>query len=84
MKSPIFWDMALYGPSKMNRRFKGRSRLSLQDLVFLLGLFFDPEEAIFSSEISVDFQRTTRRCILENRTVHNHRRDKLKQYKIFV
>jgi hypothetical protein len=35
-------------------------------------------EAIFSSEMSVDFQRTTRRYIPEYSTLHNHRRENLK------
>jgi hypothetical protein len=40
------------------------------------------EDAVMcSSETSVDFQRTTRRCIPEDRTVHNHRRENLKPYK---
>jgi hypothetical protein len=29
-------------------------------------------DATYSSEMSVDFQRNTRRCIPENRTLHNH------------
>jgi hypothetical protein len=35
-------------------------------------------EATYSSETSVDFQRTIRRYITEDRTVHNHRCDNLK------
>jgi hypothetical protein len=33
---------------------------------FLFGLFFDPLEAICSSETSVEFQRTTLCCIFRN------------------
>jgi hypothetical protein len=35
-------------------------------------------EAIYSSETSVDFQRTTRRYIPEDDTLHNHRYENLK------
>jgi hypothetical protein len=38
-------------------------------------------EAIFSSETSVDFQRTTRRYIPEGSTLHNHRCENLKSHK---
>jgi hypothetical protein len=38
-------------------------------------------EAICSSETSVDFQRTTRRYIPENSTLHNHGCENLKSYK---
>jgi hypothetical protein len=38
-------------------------------------------EAIFSSETSVDFQRTTRRYIPEDVTLHNHRCENRKSYK---
>jgi hypothetical protein len=37
-------------------------------------------EAICSSETSVDFQRTTRRYIPEDSTLHNHRCENLKSY----
>jgi hypothetical protein len=37
-------------------------------------------EAIFSSETSGDFQRTTRRYIPEDRALHNHRCENLKSY----
>jgi hypothetical protein len=41
---------------------------------FLLGLYFDPEiEATYLSETSVDFQRTTRRYISEDKTIQHER-----------
>jgi hypothetical protein len=40
-------------------------------------------EAKWSSEMSVVFQRTTRRyMMLEDRTLHNHRFENLKSYKL--
>jgi hypothetical protein len=39
-------------------------------------------EAICSSETSVDTQRTTQRHIIEDGTLHNHRCENLKSYKI--
>jgi hypothetical protein len=38
-------------------------------------------EAIWSSETSVDFQRTTRRYVPEDSTFHNHRHENLNSYK---
>jgi hypothetical protein len=54
---------------------QAKQEISRRVLVgFLLGLFFDPKmEATSSSEMSVEFQHTTRRYILEDRTLHNHR-----------
>jgi hypothetical protein len=37
-------------------------------------------EAVYSSETSVDFQRTKRRCIPEVSTLHNHHCKNLKSY----
>jgi hypothetical protein len=37
-------------------------------------------EAVFSSEASVDFQRTTQRYSPEDSTLHNHRCENLKSY----
>jgi hypothetical protein len=55
------------------------SRALLAD--FLLVLFFTLKmEATYSYETSLDFQRTTRLYILEDRTLHNHRCDNLKSY----
>jgi hypothetical protein len=41
-------------------------------------------EAIYFSETSVDFQRTTRRYIPEGNTPHNDRCENPKSYKYFV
>jgi hypothetical protein len=46
---------------------------------FLLGLFLDSEDTC-SSETSVDFERTPRRYIPEDRTVYNQRCENLKSY----
>jgi hypothetical protein len=40
-------------------------------------------EAIYSSETSADFQRSTQRYIPEDSTFHNHRSENLKSYKNF-
>jgi hypothetical protein len=42
------------------------------------------KETICSSETSVDFQRTTRRYIPEDSTLHNHRCENLTSYNIKV
>jgi hypothetical protein len=42
-------------------------------------------KAIYYAETSVDFERTTRRYIAQDRTLHNHRCENLKFYvKIFI
>jgi hypothetical protein len=41
-------------------------------------------EVTCSSEMSIDFQWTTWRCMLEDRTLHNHRRENLKPYTFCV
>lgn len=41
-------------------------------------------EVTCSSETSVEIQWSTRRCMLEDRTLPNHRRENLKPYKFCV
>jgi hypothetical protein len=41
-------------------------------------------EATHFSETSVDFQRTTRSYIPEDRTLHNHRYENLKSYNYYL
>jgi hypothetical protein len=85
-KSTI-WDITPCISLKLNRRFgeiyllnvQGRisrkrhqreSRRQAEWLAQLIRLW--KWKAIYSSETSVDFQRTTRRCIPEGSTHHNH------------
>jgi hypothetical protein len=75
MKSTVLWDITPCSPLKVNRRFAETYRLHLQGSKnkpskkpawkHLLNM-----EAICSSKTSVDFQRTTRRRIPENSTLH--------------
>jgi hypothetical protein len=71
MKSLIFWDITPCSLLKVNRRFGG-SRAKLGNFFALVSCFVYSStfkmEAICSSETSVDFKRTTRRYILEDRT----------------
>jgi hypothetical protein len=75
----------------VNRRFGGTYRLQTSvkacgKLVtcfyasFLLSLFFTLKMEAISSETSADTQRTTRRYIPEDDTLHNHRCENLKSY----
>jgi hypothetical protein len=49
--------------SQERNQHEASSKQNLLHADFLLGLFFDPVEATCSTETSVDFQQTTRRCI---------------------
>jgi hypothetical protein len=61
---------------KMNRRFDGKSPLSLQGPVVLLGSAPNTRmEATHPSQMPVDFQQTTLRLV----TLHNHRCENLKE-----
>jgi hypothetical protein len=86
MKSSIFWDIVQFSPVKFNPRFGGTFRLHFQGRRrhtknqreaggkrsgFLLGLFFDPDDGGDVSETLVDFQRTTRRYISQDRTIQS-------------
>jgi hypothetical protein len=74
MKGTIFWDITLHSPLKVKRSFGGTYRLHLQvclppafTLVYCSAYSSTLKmEAICSSETSVDFQRTTRRCVPED------------------
>jgi hypothetical protein len=68
MKSTIFWDTTLCSPLKVNRRFGETYRLPYAfTLVFCSAHFSTLKmEAIYSSETSVDLQRTIRRYIPED------------------
>jgi hypothetical protein len=69
MKNSVFWDTTLCNPSKVNRRFGLSFRLYLQDRRIRHArnqreAGSKPRiEATYPSETSVDFQRTTHRCI---------------------
>jgi hypothetical protein len=75
-EEPVFRDITRYIQLKVNRRFGGTWRLHLQVmlatyimLVSCLAYFTMNMEESCSSEMSVDFQRTTLRYIQEDRTL---------------
>jgi hypothetical protein len=87
MESSVFWNVTLRSPLKVNRRFGGTYRPHLQGRIIpavslppaftLVSCFACYStlnmQSTCSSEKSVDFQRTKRRYIPEDRTLHNHR-----------
>jgi hypothetical protein len=84
---PSFSKTAPYSPLKVNQRFGGTYRLHLQGRRISQARSQResrwPAELCFAiccSETSVDFQRTTRRYIPEDGTLHNHRCENLKSY----
>jgi hypothetical protein len=83
-KSSVFWDITPYSPLKVNRRFGGTYRLCLPPAFTLVSCSVYSSalkmEATCFSKISVDFQRTTRRYIPENSTLHSQRCENLKSY----
>jgi hypothetical protein len=85
-KSTIFWDITACNPLSGNRRFGGTCRfhLCLPSAFTLVSCSAYSStlkmEAIWSSETSVDFQRTTQRYIPEHSTLHNRRCENLKSY----
>jgi hypothetical protein len=77
VNSIIFWDMTPYSPLSCTRRGKLATGL----LAGLLNYFSTLKmEEICSSETSGATQRTTRRHIPEDDTLHNHRCENLKSY----
>jgi hypothetical protein len=66
----IFWDIKPYSLLKVSRRFDFPPAFTL---VLCPAYSILKMEAIYSSERSVDFQRTPRRYIREGSTAHNYR-----------
>jgi hypothetical protein len=83
-KRTIFWDMTPCSPFSCTRRFGGRIASIFRATCFLDGLLNYSStlkiETIRSSETSGATQRTTRRHIPEDDTLHNHRCENLKSY----
>jgi hypothetical protein len=74
LKSSVFRDITPCSSLKVNRRF-GKLCLPPAFTLFSCSAYSSilKIEATCSDETSVDFQRTARRYIPENRTVHNCR-----------
>jgi hypothetical protein len=72
MKSTVFWDIALCSPLKVHWRFGGTYRLPPAFTLISCSAYSSAlkKEAICSLETSVDFQRSTRRHIPEDNTLH--------------
>jgi hypothetical protein len=94
--SSLFWGITPCSPFKANRRLGGTYRLGVQGRRIIQARNQHEAgskqrsytsystlnmEAKYSSETSVDFQRTTCLYIPEDRTLHNHRCDNLRSYK---
>jgi hypothetical protein len=75
-KSPIFWYITPFSLLNANRLLATCFML-ISCLAYSSALRI---EATGSSETSADFQQSTRRYILEDRTLHNHRCENLKSY----
>jgi hypothetical protein len=83
-KSSIIWDITPCSLLKVNRSFGRTCRLHLQGRRICQTRKQRESrwqvEQTCSSETSVDFQRTTRRYIPEDRTLRNHRCENLISY----
>jgi hypothetical protein len=83
-KEFIFWDITPCSPMKVGRSFGRCLKMLAARFTMDSCLAYSSTlkmEATCSSEMSVAFQRTTRRYIPEDRTLHNHRCENLKSYK---
>jgi hypothetical protein len=85
IKSPTFWDITPYSLVKVNLSFRGTYciRLQVQRISHARNQHeadskHSKVEAIYSSEMSVDFQQTTRRYISDDTTLHSHLCENLK------
>jgi hypothetical protein len=92
LKSSIFWDITLCSPLEVVRRFGEICHLSIQsrrmsrarnqrEIRWQAKKQEDGGDS--SSETSIVFQRTIRRYIPEDRTLHNHRCENLKSSIIY-
>jgi hypothetical protein len=77
MKSSTFWDITPCIPKKVNRRFGGTCRLLLQGRRLSQGTNQREAGSKQVAETSVDFHRTRRGYIPEDRTLYNHRCENL-------
>jgi hypothetical protein len=96
LKRSIFWDITPCNPLEVNRRFgeiyclhfqrwrinrtRHQHESRWQEVSCSAYSSILKMEAIYSSETSIDFQRTTWRYIPEDSIVHNHRCENLKSY----
>jgi hypothetical protein len=85
LKSINFWDITPCSPLSVNRRFGGTYACHLLACWFLAEIISSAlkMEAICSSRMLVDTQRTTWRYIPEVSTLHNHRYENLKSKSTF-
>jgi hypothetical protein len=68
-----------------NQHEESRKQVKISHAGSYLSLFFHPEDGSdMFSETSVDFQYTTRRYILEDRSLHNHRRENIASYIMYT
>jgi hypothetical protein len=93
VESSVFWDITLCSSLKVNGRFTATCYLhlqsrriyheagSIQSSCLAYSSTLKMKETC-SSETLVDFIRTIRRCIPEDRTLHNSRCENLKSYKM--
>jgi hypothetical protein len=88
LKRSALCDVTPRSLLKINQSFGGACRLHLRGLLATCFMLVSclaysstlKMEARCFSETSVDFQRTTRRYIPEDRTLHNHRCENLRAY----
>jgi hypothetical protein len=77
VESQLTFRRNISPPSSGSKNKRNKVSVTSFHACFLIGTLFDPEDGWKS----VDFQRTTRRYIPENRTLHNHLCENLKSYK---
>jgi hypothetical protein len=83
LRSIIFWDMTPCSPLSFNRLLEEHIASILLARCFTEPIFSTLKMgAICSSETSVETQRTTQLHIPEDDTLHNHRCENLKSYKV--